>query len=58
METLVTGGPRKKDLETRKANMSASNGSHASKDWQLEDGTSETGIIQTKTTEVTFTAAK
>lgn len=48
METLVTGGPREKNLEAKKH---TDVDTTSSREWEA-DGTSETGIVQTKTTHV------
>lgn len=57
METMVTGGPRKKDSEGRKGGIGNDGISSSSREFG-EDGTSETGIIQTKTMQVTYTQAR
>ena len=58
METMVTVGEHDKDLEAGR-NGEGSDGLHpfSSKEWN-EDGTSETGFVQTKTTDVTYTEAR
>jgi hypothetical protein len=58
METMVTVGERDKDLEAGR-NGDVGDGLHpfGSKEWN-EDGTSEAGFVQAKTTNVTYTEAR
>lgn len=48
METMVTGGRRKRDLDGTKP---ADGETTSSREWEA-DGSSETGIVQTKTTHI------
>lgn len=58
METIVTVGKRSQSLERKKRiEIKGQDHSNESREWN-EDGTSETGIIQTKTMEVRFTENK
>lgn len=57
MEMMVTGGPRNKESEGRKGGYVNDGISSSSREFG-EDGTSETGIIQTKTMQVTYEEAR
>jgi len=55
LETMVVGGPRAKDLERgeRRHQHDETDPNNMSREWS-EDGLSDKGIVQTKTTAVTY----